>query len=80
MIRSESLEAVGVEAPEGQPMIHRRHTRQRMPRPTEGKAERKEAKSLGGPPSSRWTRMGMNGNGGDFPEPLHEEWDVSGKT
>ena len=39
-------EALCGEVPEGQPMIHRRYTRQRMPRPTEGKAEKKEAKAL----------------------------------
>ena len=49
MIRREYREVVYAGALKGHPMIHRRNTRHRMPRPTEGKAEKKEAKSLGGP-------------------------------
>ena len=71
-------EAVCVEAPEGQPMIHRRHTRQ-VSADQRGNP-RKEAKDHGGPPSSPWTRIAKRELGGCFPEPLHDEWDVSGKT
>ena len=46
-----------VEAPEGQPMIHRRHTRQLRKRPT---VEEEKRRSLGKAkdPSSRWMNKG----------------------
>ena len=81
-IRGETLEAVYVEALEGQPRNHRPHPREQPSQGPRGEKPGKPGRRRD-PPSSRWKKAGevRKKEGGDhFHGPPRGELDPSGRT